>query len=95
MYSGIIDFGFKDMLEDILQELRGFRARSCVVDGEFTLTQLINRRGEYKMETHIGVKDNVMVFDKFDRLKLWTVSENTVFPFHSIFCGYRRLFPRG
>ena len=57
----------------ISEEQTGFRkGRSCI-DNVFNLKQIMEKRKEFNLETHIVFLDYKKAFDKVSRPKLWNI----------------------
>ena len=78
-------FRLRNILEAILQEEQsGFRpGRSCT-DDVFFLKELINRRREFNLETHLAFVDYTKAFDKVNRDILWLILRKRGIPNHLI-----------
>lgn len=74
IYSRIINNRIKGITDVFLEEEQvGFRkGRSCS-DNVFTIKQIIEKRREYNLETHIAFIDIIKAFDKVNRSKLWEI----------------------
>jgi hypothetical protein len=68
----------------LMDEQSGFRkGRSCS-DNLTVIKQIIEKRREYNMETHIAFVDYEKAFDRVDRDQLWEIMEEKGYPLHLI-----------
>lgn len=85
VYSRIINNRLKIITDALLcEEQSGFRkGRSCI-DNVFIIQQLIEKRREFNLETHIAFIDFKKAFDKVNRQKLWEIMNIRGYPRHLI-----------
>lgn len=68
----------------LLEEQSGFRqGRSCT-DNVFTINQIIEKRREFNLETHIAFIDYEKAFDRVNRELLWQILQKRGYPLHLI-----------
>ena len=74
IYAKIINNRLSKIAETLIsEEQTGFRkGRSCI-DNVFTLKQIMEKRKEFNLETHILFVDYKKAFDKVSRPKLWNI----------------------
>jgi hypothetical protein len=84
-FIDIILNSFKTILEAILlEEQIGFRrGRSCI-DNVFILKQIIEKRREFNLETHMAFLDLEKAFDRVNRNQLWQILNRRGIPYHLI-----------
>lgn len=68
----------------LLEEQSGFRGGRSCIDDVFTLKQIIEKRREFNLETHMVFVDFEKAFDRVRREKLWSIMERRGFPRHLI-----------
>lgn len=64
----------------ILEEQNGFRRNRSCIDGVFTLAQIIEKHREFNIPTFMIFIDYHKAFDTVNRIKLWDILYNTVYP---------------
>jgi sorting nexin-29 len=75
----------------LLEEQNGFRkGRSCT-DDIFTIRQIIEKRREFNLETHIAFIDYEKAFDRENRATVWQITERRGYPRHLI-CAIKSLY---
>lgn len=85
IYAKIINERLKTITDTLLEEEQaGFRKGRSSTDNIFVLKQLIEKRREFNLETHIGFIDFQKAFDKLDRLQLWEIMSLRGYPQHLI-----------
>jgi hypothetical protein len=57
--------------------------RSCI-DDVLTLKQIIEKRRDFNLETHLAFIDYNKAFDRVDRNKLWNILQQRGYPVHFI-----------
>jgi len=91
-YAKIIAQCFKTISETVLlEEQNGFRiGRSCV-DNVFIINlyrtafkQIMEKRREFNLETHMAFLDLEKAFDRVDRNQLWQILNRRGIPYHLI-----------
>lgn len=85
LFSKIITRRLNKITEVLLKENQyGFRnGRSCA-DCVFIMKQLIQKRREFNLETHLLFVDYIKAFDNVLRGKLWTIMTEKGYPKHLI-----------
>ena len=85
IYTKIITQRFKTITEALLlEEQNGFRiGRSCI-DNVFTIKQIIEKRREFNLETHMAFLDLEKAFDRVNRNQLWQILNRRGIPNHLI-----------
>jgi len=73
---------FKTLSETILlEEQNGFRiGRSCI-DNVFIIKQIMEKRREFDLETHMAFVDLENAFDRVDRNQLWQILNRRGIPY--------------
>ena len=81
--DSIITTRLQNIAETLLEEEQhGFRiGRSCI-DCIFTIQQVIEKRREKNLDTHIAFIDFNKAFDRVIRPKLWDILENKGIGYH-------------
>lgn len=85
IYAKIITRRLNTISEVLINGVQhGFRrGRSCS-DCVFILKQIIQKRREYNLETHILFVDFVKAFDRVSRGKLWEIMKERGYPLHIV-----------
>lgn len=68
----------------LLEEQNGFRKDRACNDNITVIRQIIEKRREYNLETHIGFIDYEKAFDHVNRNTLWAIMERRGYPKHII-----------
>jgi len=65
-------------------EQNGFRiGRSCI-DNVFIIKQVVEKRREFNLETHMAFLDLEKAFDRVNRNQLWQILNRRGIPYHLI-----------
>lgn len=85
LYARVINNRLKKIADVLLlEEQNGFRkGRSCN-DNITAIRQIIEKRREYNLETHIAFIDYVKAFDRVNRTVLWEIMEKHGYPRHLV-----------
>jgi hypothetical protein len=68
----------------LLENQSGFRrGRSCI-DNVFALNQIIEKRREFNLETHIAFTDLEKALDRIHKSKVWETLDKRGYPKHLI-----------
>jgi len=85
IYSRVINNRLKSITEAIIgEEQHGFRKGRSTNDNVFIIKQIIEKRREFNLETHIAFIDFEKAFDRVDRNKLFEIMEKRGYPKHLI-----------
>jgi hypothetical protein len=83
IYGKIITQRFKTISEAILlEEQNGFKRGKSCIDNVFTLKQIIEKRREFNLETHMEFLDLEKTFDRVNRNQLWKILNRRGIPYH-------------
>ena len=85
VYARIVNNRLKTITDSLLlEEQMGFRkGRSCS-DAVFAINQIIAKRREYNLETHMAFIDFTKEFDSVNRNLIWSIMELRGYPKHII-----------
>jgi hypothetical protein len=102
VYAKIVNNRLRKISEVIiLEDQAGFRTGRSCIDDVFTLKQIISKRAEYNLETHLAFIDYVKAFDRVRRSQLWDVMKRRGIPDHitnvvrSLYCGTKIVIVSG
>ena len=81
LYARIINKRLKIITETLIgEEQSGFRKGRSTSDNIFILQQILEKRSEYNLQTHIAFIDFQKAFDNVDREKLWIIMKEQGYP---------------
>jgi hypothetical protein len=84
IYARIVNKRLRTISEALLEEKQnGFRTGRSTADNIFIL-QVTEKRREFNLQTHVAFIDFEKAFDKVNRNKLWTITEEQGYPQHLI-----------
>jgi len=83
IYAKTIAQCFKAISEtELLDEQNGFRiGRSCI-NNVFIIKQIIEKRGEFNLETHMAFLDLEKAFHRVNQNQLWQILNRRGIPYH-------------
>jgi endonuclease/exonuclease/phosphatase family metal-dependent hydrolase len=85
IYSMVIKGRMQPIMEVLLlEEQCGFRKGRACTDNVFVMKQIVEKRREFNLETHIAFVDFKKAFDSINRSKLWDVLQLSGYPSHLI-----------
>jgi hypothetical protein len=85
IYTKIINKRLTDISDVLLlEEQNGFRTERSCMDDIIIIKQVIEKRREYNLETHVAFIDYEKAFDRANRNKLWQILKRRGYPLHRI-----------
>ena len=85
MYAKIIAQRFKTISETILlEEQNGFRIGRTCIGNVFIIKQVMEKRREFNLQTHMASLDLEKAFDRVDRNQLWQILNRISITYHLI-----------
>lgn len=85
VYARIVNARIKAISEALLgEEQNGFRKGRSTSDNVFILQQILEKRREFNLPTHLAFIDFEKAFDNVNRTKLWDIMEKQGYPAHIV-----------
>lgn len=80
LYTKIIIARLKPITEALLENHSGFRVDGSCIDNVFSINQIIEKRREYNLETHVAFVDLEKAFDRIERSTPWRIMDRKGYP---------------